>query len=221
MYSHYVLALKSFVYEEGLYPESLCDSWKRKGCRIYYDECQVCFTMVHERTQKQLKWLLFQEMKNTTRRETSQVWLQPIGSNSLSMSRWESNVSDKKWQQSKNVSFGVCISVYVYIYRHLPNPWELSLGAKEKWGNVLAVPMDKTGKAKPKPKRWLARYTQNQRKSSYVSTQRKIFFIEWETNIFEIYSWLLSSCLDGKGQLCGRCLIQLMCPQMTALYGQS
>lgn len=61
---------------------------------IYYGECQ--FIMVHERTHRQWKWLLFQEMKNTTRRETSQIGLQLVGSNSLSMSRWESNMSDKK-----------------------------------------------------------------------------------------------------------------------------
>lgn len=168
-------------------------------------------------THKQFKWLLFQEVKNTNGRETFQIWLQPVGSNSLSVSEWESNMSDKKWLQSENFSFCVwmCVCVYLYIYTYQP------MGTKEKWGNVLEVSMDKPGKAKPKTKRWLARYTQNQRESSYVSTQWKIkesihFFMEWETKIFGISSWLLSSCLHGNGQLWGRCLVQLMGPQMTA-----
>ena len=69
---------------------------------------------------------------------------------------------------------------------HIYRTWKLSQGAKDKYGNVLEVSMDKTRKAKPKSKRKLARYAQNNKESSYVSVQRKTkesvhFFMEWES----------------------------------------
>lgn len=82
---------------------------------------------MHKGTHKQLKCVLFQEMDNTTR-ETSQISLQPIGRNKLSMSRLESNISEKEWEQSKKVGFCVCLYVYMHIYR----TWKLSQGAKDK-----------------------------------------------------------------------------------------
>lgn len=51
-------------------------------------------------------------------------------------------------------------------------------------------PWRKPGKAKPKTKRWPARFTQNQRESSYVSTQWKIkesthFSMQWDPTFLE------------------------------------